>query len=427
MRFRPTLLVSDNGQRIDARRAKRRERAGQERDHHHDADRSDQIGRVGRSEPEEQIRDDARGHAHGDERRDGASGESDRHDHQRVTQGLPDDGPSVGAKCTPDAELPGPLRDVGRRHAEDTHAGERPSEHAEERADRRHQALFRDVPVHRFAHGADPDEELRMDGLDGFADRRRDRLRVARRAHHEGAEATRSSRDQEHQGADLAAHAEELDVSHDANNGGCRDQRIGIRIIVFRDKPAASMRTRGIKGAPRWQSMDLVLRVPKEAEEDEFLRAHRATSPGDPTFLHYYEEGMSFLRYLEVLAERERGENLPPNHVPSTFLFAFAGSRIVGRVSIRHFLNPFLERVGGHIGYVVAPEYRRRGYATIILSQSLLIARQKLGLERVLVTCDDDNVGSIKTIENNGGVLETIVVDPHRDKPKRRYWIDTAG
>jgi len=173
--------------------------------------------------------------------------------------------------------------------------------------------------------------------------------------------------------------------------------------------------------------MDLVLRVPKESEEDEFLRAHRATSPGVPNFLHYHEEGMSFLRYLEVLAEQERGENLRPNHVPSTFLFAFAGSRIVGRVSIRHFLNPFLERFGGHIGYVVVPECRRRGYATTILRQSLLIARQKLGLERVLVTCDDDNVGSIKTIENNGGVLETIVIDPDRDQPKRRYWIDTAG
>jgi predicted acetyltransferase len=135
---------------------------------------------------------------------------------------------------------------------------------------------------------------------------------------------------------------------------------------------------------------------------------------------------MSFRRYLEVLAEQERGENLPASHVPSTFLFAFAGTRIVGRVSIRHSLTPYLERIGGHIGYVVVPEYRRQGYATAILRQSLQIARQKLGLKRVLVTCDDDNVGSIKTIERNGGVLEGIVTDPDGDKPKRRYWIPTA-
>lgn len=168
----------------------------------------------------------------------------------------------------------------------------------------------------------------------------------------------------------------------------------------------------------------ITLRIPREEEEDEFLRAHRATSPTYPSFLHYYDEGMPFRRYLEVLAEQERGVNLPSNqHVPSTFLFAFAEASIVGRVSIRHALNPFLERVGGHIGYAVVPEFRRRGYATEILRQAIIVARERVGLRRVLVTCDDDNLGSIKTIEKNGGRLENIVSGPDLTKPKRRYWI----
>jgi predicted acetyltransferase len=95
---------------------------------------------------------------------------------------------------------------------------------------------------------------------------------------------------------------------------------------------------------------NLVLRLPTECEEEEFLRAYRSTTPEVPHFLHYYEQGMPFSRYLEVLAEQQRGENLPPRHVPSTFLFGFDGDRIVGRVSIRHRLNSFLERIGGHIG-----------------------------------------------------------------------------
>jgi predicted acetyltransferase len=169
----------------------------------------------------------------------------------------------------------------------------------------------------------------------------------------------------------------------------------------------------------------LRLRLPKEDEEEEFLRAHRATSPEVPYFLHFYKEGMPFSRYLEVLAEQERGLNLAPNHVPSTFLFAFVEPRIVGRVSIRHSLNAFLERVGGHIGYAVVPEFRRRGYATTILDLSIQIARGKLGLTRILLTCDDDNIGSIRTIEKNGGILENIVTGPDLDKPKRRYWIET--
>jgi predicted acetyltransferase len=173
--------------------------------------------------------------------------------------------------------------------------------------------------------------------------------------------------------------------------------------------------------------MDLVLRVPRPSEEAELLRAHRATSPSVRQFLHYYEEGMSFARYLEVLAEQERGEHLTAHQVPSTFLFAFAGPSIVGRVSIRHTLNPYLERFGGHIGYVVVPEYRRQGYATEMLRQALQIAGETLGLARVLVTCDDDNIGSIRTIEKNGGVLENLVTGPEGHQPKRRYWIATAG
>jgi predicted acetyltransferase len=168
----------------------------------------------------------------------------------------------------------------------------------------------------------------------------------------------------------------------------------------------------------------LVLRRPRPDEEDEFIRAHRATTPEVPYFLHYYEEGMSLSRYLEVLEEREQGVNLPPNHVPSTFLFAFHRERIVGRVAIRHVLNDFLRRVGGHIGYVVVPEFRRQGHATAILRLAVQRAHDKLSLDHVLVTCNDDNIGSIKTIEKNGGVLESVISGSDLDKPKRRYWID---
>ena len=168
----------------------------------------------------------------------------------------------------------------------------------------------------------------------------------------------------------------------------------------------------------------LVLRRPREDEEGELVRAYRATFAEVPHFLHHYQEGMSISRYLEVLGEQERGVNLPPNHVPSTLLFAFKGQRIVGRVAIRHRLNAFLLRVGGHIGYVVVPEFRRQGHATTILRLALHIAREQLGIRRVLVTCDDDNVGSIRTIESNGGVLENVISGPDLDTPKRRYWID---
>lgn len=171
--------------------------------------------------------------------------------------------------------------------------------------------------------------------------------------------------------------------------------------------------------------MPLVLRVPIVADEPEFWAVHEATSPGYPSFLHFYEDGMSLPQYLDVLQHVRCDWNLPTDElVPETFLFAFVGDRIVGRTAIRHRLTPALERVGGHIGYVVVPEFRRRGYATEILRLSLGIARESVGLHRVLVTCDDTNVGSIKTIEKNGGVLENTVRMPDEAVLKRRYWID---
>jgi len=169
---------------------------------------------------------------------------------------------------------------------------------------------------------------------------------------------------------------------------------------------------------------ELRLRLPTIDEEDEFLRAHLATTPEWPTFLHYYHDGMSLARYLEVLGDQERGVNLLPNHVPETFLFAFKDCSIVGRVTIRHKLDDVLAHDAGHIGYVVVPQLRRRGYATEIRRQALRIARERLGLDRVLVTCDDDNIGSIRTIEKNGGVMENIIARTDRASPKRRYWID---
>ena len=95
------------------------------------------------------------------------------------------------------------------------------------------------------------------------------------------------------------------------------------------------------------------------------------------------------------------------------------GRRGVGRV---HELNAFLAREGGHIGFGVSPAFRRRGYATAILEQSLVVARA-LGITDVLATCDDNNVGSATVIERCGGVLDSTAVPDRGGIPIRRYWI----
>jgi predicted acetyltransferase len=135
------------------------------------------------------------------------------------------------------------------------------------------------------------------------------------------------------------------------------------------------------------------------------------------------EPGVEWGTYLQRLDDRRRGLNLSGDLVPATFLVADVSGTVVGRVQIRHELNDFLEREGGHIGYCVLPGYRRRGYATEMLRQSLAITRA-MGVDRVLVCCDDDNAGSIGVIERCGGRLDSVFSPGPSRTPLRRYWID---
>lgn len=143
-------------------------------------------------------------------------------------------------------------------------------------------------------------------------------------------------------------------------------------------------------------------------------------------FIHYWESKLKKdpQELISFLPQMQMGENLPKGHVPCTFFFAFnQEEKIVGRVSIRHRLTDNLKKVGGHIGYAVVPEHRNQGVATEILKQSLSWCQDFLNLNQILVTCDDENIASIKTIEKNGGILEDKI-ELSKDEPlKRRYWI----
>lgn len=94
--------------------------------------------------------------------------------------------------------------------------------------------------------------------------------------------------------------------------------------------------------------------------------------------------------------------------------------RFVGAVNIRHYLNESLLLNGGHIGDGVRPSERRKGVATRMIALALEECR-KLGINRVLMVCDKENLGSAKSIINNGGVLENeVIVD---GVTEQRYWI----
>jgi predicted acetyltransferase len=95
--------------------------------------------------------------------------------------------------------------------------------------------------------------------------------------------------------------------------------------------------------------------------------------------------------------------------------------KLIGIINIRHSLNEYLYNYGGHIGYCVKKNERRKGYAKEMLKM-VLEKCARLGLEKVLITCDANNIASAKTIKSCGGVLENEV--PLEDTVIQRYWVD---
>lgn len=195
----------------------------------------------------------------------------------------------------------------------------------------------------------------------------------------------------------------------------------------------------GSKGSSKDRAeATVVLRDLRVEDEAEAMSAEEELVDDGFEFLPQRSDGEEWASFVARVRSQRDGLGLPEGFVPCTFLVAEVDGRIIGRTSIRHGLNGFLRRVGGHIGYGVRPAYRRRGYATQILRQSLAIC-SGLGIDQALVTCDDDNEGSIRVIERCCGVLQNRVhevstrstgssgsaVSSEGPGLKRRYWVPT--
>ncbi len=156
------------------------------------------------------------------------------------------------------------------------------------------------------------------------------------------------------------------------------------------------------------------------------------------SYLHglqeFQNEGLEWAKAIDFAAAVENFEEFVNSQnskmtdwtketpVRATELWAIVNSQFVGRLSIRHELNASLRQFGGHIGYDTRPSFRQRGIASEMLRLSLPIAKS-LGIMSALLTCNDDNLASIKVIEKNGGKLQETKPQYEGGPMKRYYWI----
>ena len=132
-----------------------------------------------------------------------------------------------------------------------------------------------------------------------------------------------------------------------------------------------------------------------------------------------------FKCYVQKLINHSEGKGLKPGYVPcTTYWLICDGAQIVGVSRLRHQLSEYLRKEGGHIGYNVPHSCRNKGFGTKLLSLTLDKAKE-LDINRVLITCDKDNIASRKIIENNGGVLSSTGKSDRTGKEILRYWIET--
>lgn len=156
--------------------------------------------------------------------------------------------------------------------------------------------------------------------------------------------------------------------------------------------------------------MDEILLVKPEKKHQEiiadFIKEHKDNNEFE---IHggALVEKLDFDTWLKQLDNNSKKETVDTNWVVSSTFLAIRvrDNRLIGFIDIRHELNDFLRSYGGNIGLGIRPTERGKGYATMITMKALDYCRE-IGLHRVMLACYKDNIASVKTIENCGGILE---------------------
>jgi len=152
----------------------------------------------------------------------------------------------------------------------------------------------------------------------------------------------------------------------------------------------------------------------------EFINLGEARINGSWGLQRYenYHEWLEVITNLKALQPSD-------DNVPSTTYFCVQknNNKIVGTIQLRHALNDQLRKLGGHVGYSVRPTERGKGYATKMLAL-VLVEAGRLGLSKIMVTCDKSNLSSARVVVKNGGMLTGETIDESDGEVIETYLIN---
>lgn len=167
--------------------------------------------------------------------------------------------------------------------------------------------------------------------------------------------------------------------------------------------------------------MDIRLTELQPNESVDIYNMVKEIGPGENGFVNSLNVA-NFERFQEEILRNydgSRGLNLSEHHVPQTIYWLYINERVVGYGKLRHHLNKKLMQHGGHIGYVIRPTERRKGYGKIMLEQLIEKAKEK-NIHQLLLTCNEDNYASRIIIERNQGQLAEL------SNRACKYWIQVG-
>ena len=156
----------------------------------------------------------------------------------------------------------------------------------------------------------------------------------------------------------------------------------------------------------------------------EYILEHRACGSdinGSGGLDRYIDDYDGWLRRLEEYRNCEATEERVP--AETYMLIRESDNRLIGMCNIRLELNDRLRRCGGNIGYGIRPSERGNGYNNINLYLALLRCHE-IGLDVVLLDCDDDNIASWRTMEALGGIEINRWYSEEENSLCRRYSIN---